>query len=94
MGAALLVSRQATERVGLMDERFFMYFEDVDWARRFWENGYAVAYVPKSRMYHMHGKSSQRFGILDMLLNRMARVHIASGLKYFIKYRFRTIYHV
>ena len=94
MGAALLVSRQTTERVGFMDERFFMYFEDVDWARRFWENGYAVAYVPKSRMYHMHGKSSQRFGILDMLLNRMARVHIASGLKYFIKYRFRTIYHV
>lgn len=93
MGAALLVSRQATERVGLLDERFFMYFEDVDWARRFWENGNAVAYVPESRMYHMHGKSSRRYGMLGMIFNRMTRVHIASALKYFIKYRFRTIYY-
>lgn len=93
MGAALCVSRLAADRVGLMDERFFMYFEDVDWARRFWENGYAVMYIPESRMYHMHGKSSDRFGILGIFLNRMTRVHIASALKYFIKYGFRTIHY-
>lgn len=93
MGAVLLVSRAAVERVGLMDERFFMYFEDVDWARRFWENGYAVLYIPESRMYHMHGKSSRRFGILGMFVNRMTRVHIMSALRYFIKYRFRTIHY-
>lgn len=93
MGAALLVSRESAKHIGLMDERFFMYFEDVDWARRFWENGYAVMYVPESRMYHVHGKSSRRHGVLGIVFNRMTRTHIASALSYFIKYRFRTTHY-
>lgn len=94
MGAVLLVSRKAVARIGAMDESFFMYFEDVDWARRFWENGYAVIYHPLARMYHYHGKKSHRHGIFDVLLNPMTRVHIRSAIHYFIKHGIRAHHYV
>lgn len=94
MGAALLVSQEALAQVGPMDETFFMYFEDVDWARRFWENGYAVVYHPLVRMYHYHQRTSHRYGALDVVLNSMTRVHIKSALRYFLKHGIRTRSHV
>lgn len=87
MGAALLVSKKSLEKVGDMDERFFMYFEDVDWARRFWANGFKVFYFPNAIMYHMHGRASKKSGA-------MAMIHIKSAFLYFMKYRFKTIYYV
>ena len=88
MGSALMVSRAAVDQVGLMDERFFMYFEDVDWARRFWHNGYKVVYFPEAIFYHYHQRESKsRFGVWDAILNRKTRWHIHSALKFFLKYR-------
>lgn len=87
MGSAVLTSRKAIEKVGLMDERFFLYFEDVDWARRFWENGFKVQYYPKAVMLHYHQRSSKAgFDFLDFFLRREARWHMASALKYFFKH--------
>lgn len=87
MGSAHLVSRAAVDKVGHMDQRFFMYMEDVDWCRRFWENGYEVEYYPLAVAYHYHGKGSARGGILySLFFNRLAWVHIMSALKYFRKY--------
>ncbi len=79
MGSALFVRRSALEKTGLMDERFFMYFEDVDWCRRFWSNGYRVMYLPEAKMAHYHGKQSTGS-------KKYALIHIISALKYFIKY--------
>lgn len=88
MGSSLMVSRSAYKKVGGMDRRFFMYMEDVDWCRRFWEGGYEVIYYPKTYAYHYHGKGSARGGILSSILfNKLTRVHIISALKYFWKYR-------
>jgi len=90
MGSALLTTRQAVERVGLMDERFFLYFEDVDWARRFWENGYRVVYQPSAKMFHYHQRRSRAgLDVFDVLLRKEARWHIISGLRYFIKHGWR-----
>lgn len=87
MGSALMVSREAVEKVGLMDPRFFMYMEDVDWCRRFWENGYKVIYYPDSEMYHYHGKGSAKGGFLRSLFsNKLTWIHILSAVKYFKKY--------
>lgn len=92
MGSALLVQRSAYEKVGGMDTRFFMYMEDVDWCRRFWEKGYSVVYFPETYAYHYHGKASGRGGVLKSLFfNKMTRIHIASAIKYFWKYRKKTI---
>ena len=87
MGSALLTTREAVNRVGLMDEKYFLYFEDVDWAHRFWENGYQVAYLPSVAVFHYHQRRS-RAGLdaLDFILRREARWHVRSGLKYFHKY--------
>lgn len=87
MGSALLTSRRAIEKVGLMDPRFEMYMEDTDWCRRFWENGYKVVYLPAALMYHYHGRGSAGKSIVKLLLsNRLTRLHIASAVKYFLKY--------
>jgi len=87
MGSALMVSRKALERVGPMDPRYFMYFEDVDWCRRFWENGYKVVYYPLASMHHYHGKGSAKGGVIRSLISsRLTWIHISSGLKYFKKF--------
>jgi N-acetylglucosaminyl-diphospho-decaprenol L-rhamnosyltransferase len=87
MGSALLARRSAIEKVGLMDPRFFMYMEDVDWCRRFWENGYKIIYYPGSVMHHYHQKGSDKGSFLrSIFLNRLTWIHISSAIKYFIKY--------
>jgi GT2 family glycosyltransferase len=91
MGSAMMVTREAVEKVGLMDERFKMYMEDTDWCRRFWENGYKVIYFPGAQMYHYHGRGSAGKSMLTALLsNRLTWIHIASAIKYFLKYAGKT----
>ena len=88
MGSAIMVSSEAIKKIGGMDEGFFMYFEDVDWARRFWHNDYKVVYYPEAVMYHYHQReSNSRLGLLDAVFNRKTRWHIASAMRFFWKYR-------
>ena len=90
MGSAVMVSKKAANKVGLLDEKFFLYMSDVDWARRFWENGFKVAYFPRSEMYHYHKRGSKgRFGPLDIFLNKQSHLHLIDALKYFHKYGFK-----
>ncbi|MBV8539972.1 MAG: glycosyltransferase [Pseudonocardiales bacterium] len=56
-GAALLVRREAFERLGGFDERFFMFCEDVDLGWRLNLRGYRVRYEPRSIAYHRHHAS-------------------------------------
>jgi GT2 family glycosyltransferase len=88
IGSALLVRRKVALEVGHMDNRFFMYMEDVDWCRRFWEKGLRVVYYPQCFVYHYHGKGSAEGGFLRSILsNKLTWYHIESALKYFWKYR-------
>lgn len=57
-GAALLVRREALEQVGGLDERFFMYSEELDWCRRLRGAGWEVAYLPTATIVHHEGQSS------------------------------------
>jgi len=59
-GACMVVRRKAIEEVGLLDERFFMYWEDADWCRRMWERGWKVVYFPEAHVIHDTGKSSAK----------------------------------
>lgn len=87
MGACLMVRREAVKEVGGMDERFFLYFEDVDWCRRMWEKGWKVVYVPQAQFSHFHQRSSEGGSVASILFNRSTRAHIVSAFKYFWKYR-------
>lgn len=86
IGAALFTRRSTLEDIGLFDERFFMYYEDSDLCRRFWENGMRVVYHPKAEMVHYHRRASADGGLLNQLMSRFAWIHIHSALKYHIKY--------
>jgi GT2 family glycosyltransferase/glycosyltransferase involved in cell wall biosynthesis len=51
-GACMYVRREVIERVGLLDERYPMAYEDVDWCLRAWQAGYRVRYFPIARLVH------------------------------------------
>jgi len=57
-GAFMLVRREAAESVGPMDERYWMYAEDLDWCHRFWKRGWKVLYWPGAEVIHWKGGSS------------------------------------
>ncbi|MBI3781896.1 MAG: glycosyltransferase family 2 protein [Deltaproteobacteria bacterium] len=57
-GTAMLMSRRALETVGLFDEEFFAYHEDVDWCTVARAKGLRVVYSPEPRIYHKGHRSS------------------------------------
>ncbi|MDB5349039.1 MAG: glycosyl transferase family 2 [Planctomycetota bacterium] len=61
-GASLIVRREVFEQIGLLDEGYFMYFEEVDFCRRARLAGRPCWYVPDSRVVHLVGQSS---GVTD-----------------------------
>ncbi len=93
MGSALMVSRKSIDKVGLMDEQMFLYMSEVDWARRFWENGFTVVYYPHAQFYHYHKRESKgQFGILDIFFKRETRWHIKDAIRYFRKHGIKPAY--
>lgn len=58
-GACMLLRRRTLEEIGLMDERFFMYFEDADLCRRAREAGWLVYYLPQVEIFHHTGASTR-----------------------------------
>jgi N-acetylglucosaminyl-diphospho-decaprenol L-rhamnosyltransferase len=59
-GACLLVRRDAFERIGGFDERFFLYCEDIDLCRRLRALGLDLRYVPEATVHHVGGASAPR----------------------------------
>ena len=54
-GAFMVVQGSALEKVGYLDEGYFMHCEDLDWCKRFWQSGLKVAFVPKVNVTHKKG---------------------------------------
>lgn len=86
-GSAMLIRRSVLDGIGMFDERFFMYYEDVDLCRRVWKNGGRVAYAPVARFVHYHQRESMLRKPWELFTNPVVRIHIGSGVKYFWKYR-------
>ena len=59
-GAAMLIKREAIEKVGLMPECYFLYYEELDWSMMFTRAGYQIWYEPACTIYH---KESQTTGL-------------------------------
>lgn len=58
-GAAMLIKREAIDKVGLMPECYFLYYEELDWSMMFTRVGYQIWYEPKCTIFH---KESQATG--------------------------------
>lgn len=87
IGAALMMKRKYVEKIGLMDSRYFLYFEDVDLCRRVWEAGFRVVYVPKAVMLHEHKRLSAYQSGVKSIMNRVTRIHIYSWVQYLLKFK-------
>lgn len=56
--ACVAIRREVVESIGLLDEGYFMYFEDMDYCRRATGAGFEIAYQPGARVVHLRGGSS------------------------------------
>lgn len=62
MASALLIKRSAVEKIGAMDEQFFVFFSDVDYCKRIVESGWRIRFVPTAKAYHKIGGSTRQEG--------------------------------
>jgi N-acetylglucosaminyl-diphospho-decaprenol L-rhamnosyltransferase len=59
-GACFVISASALEEVGLLDEDFFIYSEEVDWCYRAWQKGWEVWFTPKAAIIHYGAEASKQ----------------------------------
>lgn len=86
LGGTMFTRRSALEDVGLFDEAFFLYYEDNDLCRRFWEKGHPVMYYPKAKMMHYHRRQTADGNMFKQIFSWLTWVQIDSFIKYTKKY--------
>lgn len=59
-GACMTVRRETIDEVGLLDEDYFMYSEELDWCFRIKKAGWKIVYLPSARVVHHYGQSSEK----------------------------------
>lgn len=57
-GAAMLIKREALEKVGFMPECYFLYYEELDWSMMFTRAGYQIWYEPQCTVFHKESKTT------------------------------------
>lgn len=60
VGAVFLITPKAFDKVGMLDERYWAYFEDIDYCRQCWKKGLKVYYLPSSVVTHYHGATFKK----------------------------------
>jgi N-acetylglucosaminyl-diphospho-decaprenol L-rhamnosyltransferase len=78
MGACMLVRRSAVDEVGLLDEDFFLFSEETDWAYRFEQAGWQVLFFPGAEFTHVYGAAHG---------GRMFKENIRGHLRFLAKHR-------
>lgn len=83
-GASMIVRRELFEEVGLLDEEYFMYYEEMDFCLQAKKSGWTCWYVPQSRVVHLVGQSS---GVTDTKRppKRRPQYWFDSRRRYFVK---------
>lgn len=95
MGSALMVKNQALKKAGLLDEKFFMYVEEVEWCYRIKKAGWQVWFYPGAKIFHLvrgsspEGKQRAVLGIYQNLLY-FYRKHFAPWQLTVLKFFLRT----
>lgn len=66
-GACICIKKEALKKVGLFDENYFLYFEEIDWCKRAKENGWKIYYYPPAVITHHLERSSSQEKELSLL---------------------------
>ena len=74
-GAAMLVSRNVLETTGLMEEKFFLYYEEMDWCARARRDGFTAWYVGQSVVWHKESVSTGRYSPLKLYYQTRNRLY-------------------
>ena len=89
-GCALLIKREAVEKIGLLCEDFFMYYEDIEWSLRAQKSGYKIVVAPAAHIWHKVSRTASKMGapaihyynIRNALL--LAKMHAPAPVKMLI----------
>lgn len=79
-GAAMLIKKEVIEKIGLLDERYFLYFEDGDYCLRAQNAGYVLKIIPEALVYHRPSSSTSSLGVPLLL-----RYHFRNALLFNLK---------
>ena len=83
--ACVLIRHQTIQEVGMMDDDYFMYFEDNDYCHRVWAKGWQILHWPRARVVHLQGGSSLVQASVEQR-RRLPRYFYASRTRYFAKF--------
>lgn len=80
-GCCLLIKKEVIEKVGMFDEKFFLYYEESDWNYRIRKAGYAIMFAPKAIIWHKNAQSAGGSGsaLQDYYITRNRLIF---GMKY------------
>lgn len=104
-GAAVLYRKSILDEIGLLDESFFLYYEDVEISERAKKHGYKIVYAPKAVVHHLHAASSEEWSpffiyhsekgrLLHMIYHFSLTVFFREYFKFFFKSILRLGYGV
>jgi len=83
--ACAMIRKEVIHRVGMLDDGYFLYFDDSDYCRRVWESGWQILNWPASRVVHLEGKSNP-LPTLQGQHKRLPWYHYASRARYYTKF--------
>jgi GT2 family glycosyltransferase len=86
VGCFYMVRREVTERIGLFDARYFLYFEEVDHCHAVWQAGWTVECLAGAHVIHIGGASAESEGELTATGRQLSELQIESELLYFRKH--------
>jgi hypothetical protein len=87
-GCFMFVRRESIDQIGMMDDSYFMYFEETDWCYRFKKAGWKILFTPDAEIIHLGGASSNK------VRSEMFMQYIRSMLLFFKKHRSWLIYRI
>ncbi len=80
-GCCMLITKELIEKIGYFDEKYFLYFEDVDYSQRAQKAGFGVYYYPKIHIWHKNASSSDKPGS-SIHIYYQTRNRLYFGLRY------------
>ena len=86
-GAAMMVKREALDKVGIMPECYFLYYEELDWSMMFTRAGYTIWYEPACTIYHKESQATGQNSPLKVYyLTRNRLLFVKRNKKGYAKY--------
>ena len=92
-GCALMIKKEVIDKIGLLDNKFFAFYEDADWCQKAKKAGYQVVYIPFGGVWHIKSATASRI-FLDDLKSQIKGERIITKIKIYFKMFGRYIFNI